>query len=137
MKKNKKIKKVFVDLSDTLIHHGHIRLLKKSSKFGKVIVGLSTDKEIKKFKGFYPELNFKQRKEIISSIKYVDQVIPSNWLISNSFLIRNKINVIVRGHDHRKDKFSIKTIIFPRTKGISSKKIRVKASKILKSKSYK
>tara|TARA_B100001248_G_scaffold72302_1_gene51214 strand:- start:5709 stop:6122 length:414 start_codon:yes stop_codon:yes gene_type:complete len=137
MKKNKKIKKVFVDLSATLIHHGHIRLLKKSSKFGKVIVGLSTDKEIKKFKGFYPELNFKQRKEIISSIKYVDQVIPSNWLISNSFLIRNKINVIVRGHDHRKDKFSIKTIIFPRTKGISSKKIRVKASKILKSKSYK
>ena len=137
MKKNKKIKKVFVDLSATLIHHGHIRLLKKSSKFGKVIVGLSTDKEIKKFKGFYPELNFKQRKEIISSIKYVDQVIPSNWLISNSFLIRNKINVIVRGHDHRKDKFSIKTIIFPRTKGISSKKIRVKASKILKLKSYK
>ena len=137
MKKNKKIKKVFVDLSATLIHHGHIRLLKKSSKFGKVIVGLSTDKEIKKFKGYYPELNFNQRKEIISSIKYVDQVIPSNWLISNSFLIRNKINVIVRGHDHRKDKFSIKTIIFPRTKGISSKKIRVKASKILKLKSYK
>ena len=64
-------------------------------------------------------------------------MIPSNWLISNSFLIRNKINVIVRGHDHRKDKFSIKTIIFPRTKGISSKKIRVKASKILKLKSYK
>ena len=45
--------KVFVDLSCTLIHHGHIRLLKKASKFGKVIVGLTTDKEIKKHKGTY------------------------------------------------------------------------------------
>ena len=33
--------RVFVDLSCTLIHHGHIRLLKKASKFGKVIVGLT------------------------------------------------------------------------------------------------
>tara|TARA_B100000700_G_C14343440_1_gene533776 strand:+ start:71 stop:484 length:414 start_codon:yes stop_codon:yes gene_type:complete len=137
MKKNKKIKRVFVDLSATLIHHGHIRLLKKSSKFGKVIVGLSTDKEIRRFKGYYPELNYNQRKEIISSIKYVDQVIPSKWLISNSFLKNNKIDVIVRGHDHKKDIFSIKTIIFPRTKGISSRIIRVKASKILKLKNCK
>ena len=33
-------------MSATLIHHGHIRLLKKASKFGKVIVALTTDKEI-------------------------------------------------------------------------------------------
>ncbi len=33
MKKN-----ILVDLSATIIHHGHIRLLKKASKLGKVIV---------------------------------------------------------------------------------------------------
>tara|TARA_B100000963_G_scaffold361716_1_gene398918 strand:- start:5308 stop:5721 length:414 start_codon:yes stop_codon:yes gene_type:complete len=137
MKKNKKNKRIFVDMSATLIHHGHIRLLKKSCKFGNVIVGLSTDKEIKKFKGYYPELNYNQRKEILSSIKYVTQVIPSKWLISNSFLKKNKIDVIIRGHDHKKDKFIVKRIIFPRTRGISSKKIRIKASKILKLKKYK
>ena len=42
------MKNILVDMSATLLHHGHIRLLKKASKFGKVIVALTTDKEIKK-----------------------------------------------------------------------------------------
>ena len=53
----KKAKKVFVDLSATILHHGHIRLLKKAKKFGKVFVGLSLDKEVKKYKGYVPELS--------------------------------------------------------------------------------
>jgi|TARA_B110000259_G_C13820696_1_gene324568 glycerol-3-phosphate cytidylyltransferase len=125
-----KKKKVLVDLSATLIHHGHIRILKKSQRYGKIIVALSTDKEIKKYKGYFPELNFKQRKEIVSSIKYVEKVIPSKWIITNKFLKKNKIDIIIRGGDHKKEKFHIKSIIFPRTKGISSKLIRKKAAKI-------
>ena len=48
----KKEKRILVDMSATLLHHGHIRLLKKASKYGKVIVALTTDKEIKKSKGY-------------------------------------------------------------------------------------
>ena len=128
----KKAKKVFVDLSATILHHGHIRLLKKAKKFGKVFVGLSLDKEVKKYKGYIPELSYNQRKEIISSIKYVDKVIPTKWKITNKFLLTHNFNMIIRGSDHKKDKFKIKTIIFPRTKGVSSKIIRKKASKIVK-----
>ena len=127
-----KKKRVLVDLSATLIHHGHIRLLKKKKKYGKIIVALSTDKEVKKYKGYYPELNFSQRKEILESIKYVEEVIPSKWKITNRFLKNQKIDIIIRGHDHKNDTFNIKSIIFPRTKGISSKLIRKKAAKILK-----
>ena len=43
-------KRVLVDLSASILHHGHIRLLKKASKLGQVIVGLTTDNEIKKKK---------------------------------------------------------------------------------------
>ena len=125
-----KKKRILVDLSATLIHHGHIRLLKKSRKYGKIIVALSTDKEVKKYKGYLPELNFKQRKEIVSSIKYVDKVIPSKWKITNQFLKSKKIDVIIRGSDHKKDKFKIKSIVFSRTRGISSNLIRKKAAKI-------
>ena len=125
-----KKKRVLVDLSATLVHHGHIKLLKKSQKHGKIIVALCTDKEVKKYKGYYPELNSNQRKEILSSIKYVEKVIPSKWIITNQFLKKNKIDIIVRGNDHKKEKFSIKTIIFPRTKGVSSKLIRKKAATI-------
>ena len=31
-------KRIMVDMSATLIHHGHIRLLKKASELGEVIV---------------------------------------------------------------------------------------------------
>ncbi|MBM4230175.1 MAG: cytidyltransferase, partial [Gammaproteobacteria bacterium] len=32
------MKRVMVDMSATLIHHGHVRLLKKASEHGRVIV---------------------------------------------------------------------------------------------------
>ena len=70
-----KLKKIMVDMSATIIHHGHIRLLKKASRFGKVVVGLSSDRDILKYKGYTPELNFRQRKEIISAIKFVNSVV--------------------------------------------------------------
>ena len=69
-------KKVLVDLSATIIHHGHIRLLKKASRYGNVIVALTTDVEIKRHKNYFPELKFKFRKEILESLKYVSKVIP-------------------------------------------------------------
>lgn len=39
--------RVMVDMSATLIHHGHIRLLKKAAEIGDVVVALTTDDEIK------------------------------------------------------------------------------------------
>ena len=65
-------------------------------------------------------------------MEWLDKVIPSKWKITNKFLLIHNFNMIIRGSDHKKDKFKIKTIIFPRTKGVSSKIIRKKASKIVK-----
>ncbi len=44
----KRYKNILVDMSASILHHGHINLLKKASKYGKVLVALTTDKEIKK-----------------------------------------------------------------------------------------
>ena len=60
-------KRIMVDMSATIIHHGHIRLLKKAAKYGDVVVGLTTDDEIISKKGYQPELSFKHRKEIYKS----------------------------------------------------------------------
>ena len=125
-------KKVLVDLSATIIHHGHIRLLKKASRYGNVIVALTTDVEIKRHKNYFPELKFKFRKEILESLKYVSKVIPSKWRINEKFLKKNNIDIFIRGSDYKKEKFKTKTIIFPRTKNISSSIIRKESSKILK-----
>jgi len=128
----KKRKRILVDMSGTLIHHGHIRLLKKAYKLGDVFVALTIDKQIKKYKGYQPELNFSQRKEIFTSIRYVKKVIKSNWLIDESFLKKNNISLLIHGNDNSNKIKKTKLKVFKRTRGISSNLIRRKACKILK-----
>jgi cytidyltransferase-like protein len=117
-------KRIMVDMSATLIHHGHIRLLKKSSEFGRVVVGLTTDEEIITKKGYQPEMNFEFRKEILEAIKYVDEVVPVPWLIDEKVLLKYNIDLLVHGSDHSNLIPNNKLKIFPRTKEISSSDIR-------------
>ena len=113
-------KRLLVDMSLTVLHHGHIRLLKKASELGSVIVALTTDDEIMKHKGFLPYLNYEHRKEILLSIRYVDEVVKSNWLIDEMFLDRHKIDFLVHGDDNSNPIPPNRLIIFPRTPEISS-----------------
>jgi|TARA_B100000959_G_scaffold269139_1_gene314603 cytidyltransferase-like protein len=128
----KKRKKIAVDMSATLIHHGHIRLIKKAKKFGKVIVALTKDKEIIKYKGYIPELNYSQRKEIISAIRYVDKVIPSNFFLDEKFLDRHKIKLLIHGNDQNNKIDKKRVVTFKRTKNISSTILRRRSIKCQK-----
>ena len=122
-------KRIMVDMCGTLIHHGHIRLLKKASKLGTVIVGLATDREIFQKKKYKPEIPFKHRKEILESIKYVDQVVPTPWLIDDNILLKYNIDLLVHGSDNINLIPKNKLKIFPRTKNASSSDIRAKVYK--------
>ena len=113
-----------VDMSCTLLHHGHIRLLKKAADLGKVIVALTTDDEILTKKGYMPELSFEERKEILLAIKYVSEVIPSKWLLDDQFISENDIDILVHGDDNSNEISACELIIFPRTQEVSSSKIR-------------
>tara|TARA_E500000178_G_scaffold329363_1_gene360203 strand:- start:7016 stop:7405 length:390 start_codon:yes stop_codon:yes gene_type:complete len=129
MKKN-----ILLDMSATLLHHGHVRLIKKASKFGNVIIALTKDKEIKKHKGYLPELKFRFRKEILQSIKYVSKVVPCNFFISDIFLKKHKIDYLIHGNDNLNPLPRKKIKIFNRTKNISSTIIRKRACINLKKK---
>ena len=113
-----------VDMSATLIHHGHIRLLKKASEYGKVIVGLTIDSEIVSKKGYQPELNFKHRREVLEAIKYVDEVVAVPWLLDELVLEKYNIDFLVHGSDNSNLISENKLKIFPRTEGVSSNDIR-------------
>lgn len=123
------MKRILVDMSATLLHHGHIRLLKKAKFYGHVLVGLTTDEEIIKCKGYEPELCYSNRKEIMESIKYVDEVVPSPWLLTEDFLIQNRIDLLVHGSDNSNIIPSNKLLIFERTEGISSTLLRTRVLK--------
>ena len=117
-------KRIMVDMSVTLLHHGHIRILKAASEIGRVIVALTTDEEIAAKKGYIPELSFAQRKEILEAIKYVDEVVPSNWLIDEEFLDRHEIDLLVHGEDNSNPIAKERLLLLPRTQEISSDQIR-------------
>lgn len=115
-----------VDMSATLLHHGHVRLLKAAKNLGTVIVALTTDDEIKKTKGYTPELAFIHRKEVLESIRYVDEVVPSPWLIDDNFLSSHKIDLLVHGSDNSNMVAPGKLLVLPRTDGISSSDLRLR-----------
>lgn len=117
-------KRIMVDMSATLIHHGHIRLLQKAAEIGSVVVALTTDEEVEKTKGYKPELSFDERRELLESIRYVDEVIPCPWLIDEAFLIKHNCDLLVHGHDNSNHIPPEKLVIFPRTEGISSSTLR-------------
>ena len=117
-------KRILVDMSLTILHHGHIRLLKKASDLGYVIVALCSDEEIFKAKGFKPLLSFEQRKEIALAIRYVQEVIESKYLIDEAYLDNFNIDLLVHGEDNVNPIDSKRLVIFPRTEGISSTKLR-------------
>jgi D-sedoheptulose 7-phosphate isomerase len=92
---------VFTNGCFDLIHPGHIELLKKAKGLGtKLIVGINSDESVKNIKGVErPVLNQSERKTILESIKYVDEVQIFNELTPENLIKKIKPDVLVKGGD--------------------------------------
>ena len=112
-----------------LLHYGHLEILRRASLLGdKLIVGVSTDK-FNEIKGKTCVLPYQKRKELIESLDYVDKVIPeNNWDQKVTDIKGNNIDIFVIGDDWEGKFDELKdfceVIYLPRTKGISSTKLR-------------
>ena len=116
--------RIMVDMSATLIHHGHIRLLKKAAALGDVVVALTSDDEVRTKKGYQPELSFAERKEVLEAVKYVTEVVESPWLITEDFVNQCRCDLLVHGADNSNVIDPKRLVIFPRTEGVSSTELR-------------
>ena len=108
-----------------LFHVGHVRLLKRLRAMGdRLVVGLSSD-EFNKVKGKNVIIPYKDRKEILLSCRYVDDVfIENHWEQKREDLIREKADIFAMGDDWA-GKFDdlddiVKVLYLPRTKDIST-----------------
>ena len=112
-----------------LLHYGHLEILKRASLLGnKLIVGVSTDK-FNEIKGKTCVLPYQKRKELLESLDYVGKVIPeNNWDQKVTDIQGNNIDIFVMGDDWegKFDELKVfcEVIYLPRTKGISSSKLR-------------
>lgn len=64
-----------------LFHSGHVKFLRNCRSLvgqdGRVVVSLNTDSFVATYKGSAPICSFMERKEVLESIRYVDQVIEN------------------------------------------------------------
>jgi 2-aminoethylphosphonate-pyruvate transaminase len=120
-----------VDMSATLIHHGHVRLLQRAANIGEVIVGLTTDEQIFLNKGYQPELSYDERKEILLAFDVVSEVVPTAWLITDEVLDRFNIDWLLHGSDNSNQVDPSKLCLVPRTNGVSSSELRQRAQQSL------
>jgi glycerol-3-phosphate cytidylyltransferase len=123
------MKKVLTYGTFDLLHFGHINLLSRAKDLGDyLVVGLSTD-EFNKGKNKQAYHSFENRKLILESIRFVDEVIPENtWDQKIQDVIKHDIDVFVMGDDW-KGKFDFlkehcEVIYLPRTIGISTSQIK-------------
>lgn len=119
-----------------LFHVGHLNILKQAKKHcDYLIVGVTTDEEVKRVKKKIPIIPYDERAEIVEAIKYVDEVVPednTDKLIATEKIIFNRI---FKGDDWKgtekwnmyekafKEK-GIEVVYFPYTKGTSSTHLR-------------
>lgn len=115
-----------------LFHVGHLNILKKASSVcDKLIVGVTTDEFVMKYKNKTPIINFKDRMEILNSIKYVDAVVAQDDHNKINAWKKYKFDLMIVGDDwlntpkwekYEKEfsKYNVKIIYFPRTENISS-----------------
>jgi len=74
----KKIRKLYTGGTFDLFHRGHVNFLRMCKEIAdEVIVSLNTDEFIYEYKNQYPILDYKHRKDVLLSCKYVDNVVPN------------------------------------------------------------
>lgn len=122
-------KKVITYGTFDLLHRGHIEILRRAKALGDyLIVGVSTD-NFNQIKGKQACYSYLDRKIILESIRYVDQVVPEvSWEQKLDDIQKYQIDIFVMGDDWI-GKFDFlksvcQVLYLPRTKNISTTQIK-------------
>lgn len=112
-----------------ILHAGHVNLLRRARELGdRLVIGLSTD-DFNAGKHKSSLLNYENRKVVLESIRYVDEVFPEEtWEQKIGDINRYGVSVFVMGDDWE-GKFDFlkeycEVVYLPRTRGISTSEIK-------------
>lgn len=89
---------VYMSFSTDLIHCGHISIIKKASKLGRLTIGVLSDEAVASYKRF-PILPAEQRKNILSNISGVHRVVDQDTLSYAENLRKYRPTYLVHGDD--------------------------------------
>ena len=95
------MKKIFTNGCFDILHRGHVELFRYCKSLGTVIVGLNSDTSIKRLKGEKRPINTeKDRKFILQSLKYIDEIVVFEQDIPYELIKSIKPDIIVKGGDY-------------------------------------
>lgn len=89
---------VYASFSTDVIHSGHIALIKKARRLGKLIVGIISDDVVASYKR-YPLLPFEERKALFENIVGVEKVVEQKTLSYRANIEEYKPAIVVHGDD--------------------------------------
>ena len=91
---------VYMCFSTDMIHSGHIAIIKKAAKLGKLIIGVLSDEAVASFKRF-PIMPYEERKSLVENITGVHKVIEQAQLSYAENLKALRPTYVVHGDDWR------------------------------------
>ena len=89
---------VYMCFSSDIIHGGHIAIIKKAQKLGRLIIGVLSDEAVASYKRF-PLVPASERKRLFETVSGVYQVVDQDTLSYRENLERYKPNIVVHGDD--------------------------------------
>ncbi|MBQ5399014.1 MAG: phosphoenolpyruvate mutase [Ruminococcus sp.] len=89
---------VYMSFSTDIIHSGHIAIINKAKRLGKLIIGLLTDEAVVSYKR-YPLVEYSERKSMFENIAGVYKVVEQNKLSYKENLEKYKPDFVVHGDD--------------------------------------
>ena len=89
---------VYMCFSTDMLHSGHIAIIKKAEKLGKLVVGILSDEAVASFKRF-PLIPYEDRKTLFENIWGVSRVIKQETLSYRDVLNELKPDIVVHGDD--------------------------------------
>lgn len=122
------MKRVMVFGTFDILHPGHINFLEQARKLGDfLIVSIAREKNVKRIKGRRPYHSEKERKELLSSLKFVDKVAVGANKDYLNHIIKQKPDVIALGYDQKYYTDKLKEKLAQR--GLKVKIVRLKSYK--------
>ena len=98
-------KVIFTNGCFDVLHLGHVRLLEFCKSLGgRVVVGVNSDASVKRLKGSMRPINRQEaRCEVLSSIKFVDEVILFDEDTPLTLIQQIKPDIVVKGGDYKQE----------------------------------
>ncbi len=89
---------VYMSFSTDMLHSGHIAIIKKAKKLGKLVIGVLSDEAVVSYKRF-PLLPYAERKAMFENVVGVYKVVEQKSLSYKENLEKYKPDYVVHGDD--------------------------------------